>query len=425
MTRFSIRARLTLAYAALLAIVLVAFTFITLEAMRISALSAADDELRSRVRETQSLWYHGRGLSARTRSELDQHTGDVFRIEQGGRLLYQSKTPFDEHTMRMIRAPLSGDVTIRMAIPLRPYEEVIARFRIALLSAVPIALLIAAGGGYWLSGRVLRPVDRITQEARAITADDLGLRVVLPESRDELRLLAETINAMLDRIESAFRRLVQFTADASHELRSPVALMRTTAEVALRRPRDEGGYREALQQVLAESERLSLMIEDLLLLARSDAGADALERKPIDSAGPLRAALARIERPVHPAIDDGVIVEANTLALQQLFTILLDNAVKYSTDAIDVSLHARNGSAVIQVSDRGIGIAAEDLPHVFERFYRADKARSRGGAGLGLAIARRIAEIHGGTIEVVSEPGAGSTFTVTLPRFQERFSRGA
>jgi len=295
----------------------------------------------------------------------------------------------------------------------------------AILSAVPIALLIAAGGGYWLSGRVLRPVDRITREARAITADDLGLRVVVPESRDELRLLAETINAMLDRIESAFRRLVQFTADASHELRSPVALMRTTAEVALRRPRAEGGYREALQQVLAESERLSLMIEDLLLLARSDAGAESLEKKPIDPAGPLRAALARIERSLQPAIDDGLVVEANALALQQLFTILLDNAVKYSTDVIDVSLHARNGSAVIQVRDRGIGIAADDLPHVFERFYRADKARSRGGAGLGLAIARRIAEIHGGTIDVVSEAGAGSTFTVTLPRFQERFSRGA
>lgn len=424
MSRLSIRARLTLAYAALLAVVLTAFTGITLEAMRISALSAADDELRSRVRETQNLWFHGRGLSPRTRAELDSHTGDVFRIEQGGRLIYQSKTPFDEKSMRAITAPLAADVTIRMAIPLRPYEQTIARFRVAILSAVPIALLVAAGGGYWLSGRVLRPVDRITREARAITPDDLAQRVAVPEPRDELRLLAETINAMLERIEKAFRRLVQFTADASHELRSPVALMRTTAEVALRRPRDDAGYREALQSVLTESERLSSMIEDLLLLARSDAGSDTIEMAPVDLAVPLRAAIARVDRSVRQKIES-VIARGNAIALQQLFSLLLDNAVKYSTGEIEVSLCQRDNKAIIDVRDRGIGIAPEEVPHVFERFYRADKARSSGGTGLGLAIARRIAEIHGGTVTVASEPGAGSTFTVTLPLFQEPFSSGA
>jgi heavy metal sensor kinase len=422
-TRLSIRARLTLAYATLLAIVLIAFTLITLEAMRLSALSAADDELRSRVRETQSLWFHGRGLSPRTRTELDMHTGDVFRIEERGRLLYQSKTLFDEKTMRAITAPLATGVTIRMAIPLRPYEQTIGRFRVAILSAVPIALLIAAAGGYWLSGRALRPVERITDEARAVTPDDLAQRVAIPAAHDELRLLAETINAMLDRIESAFQRLVQFTADASHELRSPVALMRTAAEVALRRPREEAAYRETLQQVLAESERMSLMIEDLLLLARSDAGSDTIERTPVDLAVPLRAAIERTDRKVCQKIES-VAVLGNSNALQQLFTILLDNAVKYSTGGIDVSLAAK-GRAVVEVTDHGIGIAPEELPHVFERFYRADKARSRGGTGLGLAIARRIAEIHGGTIDVTSEPGAGSTFTVTLPVFQEPFSSGA
>lgn len=427
MKSLSIRARLTAAYGALLAVVLTGFAFVALEAMRVSALAAADDELRGRVTETRQM----------SRAALAEHGAELFRIDDPyGRPLVVSNAAqaaglravngivsmnIAGQPMRVITAAV-GVNRLTIAIPLRPYEQPLARFGTVVSAAIPIALLIAILGGYWLSGRALQPVDAITREARTITARNLDRRLALPEARDELRLLSETLNGMLDRIETSYKRVAQFTADASHELRSPVALMRTTAEVALRRPRDEEEYRDALQQVLREGERLSHLIDDLLLLARSDAGTDVLERAPLDLALPLREAVARVGRPVRQTLDDGVVIDGSATALQQLFAILLDNAVKYTPDGeeIAVRLHARDGHAVVEVRDRGMGIAAEDLPHVFDRFYRADKARSRGGAGLGLAIARRIAEAHGGTVDVTSALGEGSTFTVKLPNWSSR-----
>jgi len=405
----TIRSRLTLWYAALLAIVLIAFALIAFEAMRVSAIAAADDELRSRIDDTREMMRGG--LTPAVRAELARHAGDVFVLrDANGHVVYESAAArtmgFDPRRMRVATAS-TADLTVTMAIPLKPYEATLDRFGVLIAGAIPLALLVAAGGGWWLSGRALKPVDRMTREARTITAQNLDRRVALPEEHDELRLLGETLNAMLDRLETSFRRIAQFTADASHELRSPVALMRTTAEVALRKTRSEAEYREALQQVLNESERVTRLIEDLLLLARSDAATDVLEKRPLDLAEPLRAAVARVDR-VRLTIESPAIVEANGAALQQLFAILLDNAVKYSDDEVSVSLRG----AIVEIRDRGIGISPADLPHIFERFYRADKARSHGGSGLGLAIAHRIAEIHGATIDVASTPGAGTTFTV-------------
>jgi signal transduction histidine kinase len=249
----------------------------------------------------------------------------------------------------------------------------------------------------------------------------------VPHTGDELQRLSETLNGMLARLEQAFRRITQFTADASHELRTPVALMRTRAEVALRRRRSEGEYRETLRQILEDLQRTSSLIENLMLLARADSGTGALQRTPIDmveclgeacregrTLGETKQVSFLEELPESP-----VWVQGDSNSLRRLFLILLDNAVKYTPPQgrITVSLRLSNGCAVTEVRDTGIGIGADDLPHVFERFFRADQARSRatGGAGLGLSIGQWIAQAHWGTIRVLSEPGEGSVFQVQIP----------
>jgi signal transduction histidine kinase len=232
---------------------------------------------------------------------------------------------------------------------------------------------------------------------------------------------------MLERLEQAFRRITQFTADASHELRTPVALMRTRAEVALRRPRSQEEYRETLCQILEDLQRTSSLIENLMLLARADSGAETLPRTRIDLVVPLEQAclegrtLAETKRIVlcEQSPQSPVWVNGDTNSLRRLFLILLDNSVKYTPHQgrITVSLSSNDGWAIAEVRDTGMGIAKEDLSHIFERFFRADRARSRetGGAGLGLSIGQWIAQAHGGTIQAFSEPGEGSTLQVRLP----------
>ncbi len=278
-----------------------------------------------------------------------------------------------------------------------------------------------------MSRRALAPVDEITQGAERISSRNLSSRLTVPQSRDELQHLSETLNGMLERLEAAFRRITQFTADASHELRTPVALMRTTAELSLRKPRPEAEYRGALTLILRELESTSALIENLMLLARADSGFEVLRFAPVDLSETLREACRQgrvlaqgkqISFQEQIALGP-VIVEGDAHALQRVFLILLDNAVKYTPPggSVTVSLANVNGFAVAEIRDTGIGIGEADLPHIFERFYRADKARSRerGGVGLGLSIGRWIAEAHGGVIEAESTPGQGSVFRVRLP----------
>jgi heavy metal sensor kinase len=293
---------------------------------------------------------------------------------------------------------------------------------------VPCGILAAAIGGYWISRRALAPVDRIAGTARAITARDLGLRLDVPATGDELQRLTETLNAMLDRLETAFRETTRFTADASHELRSPISVIRTSAEIALRRDRPAEQYREALSGILREAERTSVLVQDLLTLTRADAGVDVLQRTAIDLRSvvdQVRGSLATLcaqagldldvdvpDRPVQASGDPA--------SLGRLVRILVDNAVKYTPapGRIRLSIGATSDGAVIEIRDTGIGISADDLPHVCDRFYRADKARSRdsGGAGLGLSIAKWITEQHGARMAIASEPGQGCCVTVHLPR---------
>jgi len=242
-----------------------------------------------------------------------------------------------------------------------------------------------------------------------------------------LQRLSETLNGMLGRLEDAFKKITQFTADASHELRTPVAVMRTRAELSLRKARSADEYRDVIAEVLTELEKTSALIEQLMFLARADSGAEMLHFSPTNVAEVLReachqgSALAEAKQVdfEEKISSDSMWIEGDASSLRRLFLILIDNAVKYtpSNGQVEVSLHRSNGFAVAEVRDTGIGIAETDLPNVFERFYRADKARTResGGVGLGLSIGRWITEVHDGKIEVQSSPGHGSKFQITLP----------
>ena len=287
-------------------------------------------------------------------------------------------------------------------------------------------LLSASAVGYWISGRALSPVDAITRTARTIGGSDLSQRLEALHTGDELQRLTDTLNEMLSRIETAFLRITQFTADASHELRTPISLIRTEAEIALRKSRSEEEYRDALFHILTEAEATSSMVEKLLSLARSDSGQRALEWRPVDLGdtalrvvGEWQAVLESKALRLTETIAGGVYVVGDKTALRQLLNILLDNAVKYTPGpgTIGLSVEERSNTAVLKVTDSGIGIDPEDRDRIFERFYRADKARSResGGAGLGLAIAQWIVMQHHGSLEVESTPGKGSTFVLELP----------
>ena len=316
----------------------------------------------------------------------------------------------------------------------------------ALATLVPLALVLAGGGGWLLARRALRPVDQMTQAARRIGAERLAERLEGAATDDELGRLARTLNEMLARIEAGFAQVRRFSADASHELRTPLTVMKGEIEVALRSARDPVEYQRVLASALEEVERMARLVDELLLLSRADAGALHWERQPVELdhlveemakqgevLGRARDVAVRIQH-LEP-----LIVEGDGHRLKQLLLNLVDNAVKYTPSGGHVALSLRQaigqpgtqsnrqiaqlpdcppaGWAEIAVQDSGVGIPAEALPRIFERFYRADDARSRevGGAGLGLCIAKTIAEAHGGTIEVQSEPGAGSRFAVVLP----------
>ena len=299
--------------------------------------------------------------------------------------------------------------------------------RLWLLPAVPLVLLIASLGGYWISRRALAPVDAVVNAARSISIGNLGARLPVPPTGDELQRLSETWNEMLGRLDAAVRNLTRFTADASHELRTPIALIRTTAELALRRDRPPDAYREALRQIADETARTGDLIEDLLSLSRADAGNPALPFGRVDLATICRDVCAQAEplaatRELLLAANvppGPVWVEGQNLAVHRLLRQLVDNALKYTPPggSVTLALAATYDAATVSVRDTGIGIEPAALPHIFERFYRADVSRTRetGGSGLGLAIAKWIADSHHAEIHVSSAAGQGSEFQVRFP----------
>jgi len=351
-------------------------------------------------------------------------------LDLGSEIRFDSSGPSDfPFRIAWQKVPIAGRTYILAAAdPQAKYEGVLTKFRSVLLLSTAVILIVATLCGVWLGRRALAPVARITEDARAITESNLSARLAVPDSRDELQQLSETLNEMLERIEQSFKRTKQFTADASHELRAPLTLIYTAAQYALRRPRTRDELVDSLNKIQAESRRTSALIDELLLLARGDAGQEATEFEHIDARALVRDAADQARemggtKGIHVTLEldlEELPVRGSEVKLRRLLLILVDNAIKYTAPGGTVTLgaNADDSTVTLSVADTGVGISAVDLPHIFERFWRADKVRSRevNGAGLGLPIARQISEQHGARLDVRSEPGRGSVFTVSMVR---------
>jgi len=456
MKTLAIRFKLTAWYFAVLIVSFALFGVVAFFAMQRGIVATVDQNLRDQTRGIRELierelseGYEGLEGELRQHSEIEAEA-NFFQVsdEQGG-WIYRSPL------MARYDLPVSGaagpstsnwqmsDLSLRVllttfsvpghtyhvqvAAPMNDFYAAMNRFKLVLLLFSPLLLVLASVGGYWMSRRALTPVDEIIKDAQSINSRNLSRRLVVPHSGDELQRLSETLNGMLQGLETAFNRITQFTADASHELRTPLALMRTTAELSLRRACTESEYREVLTQILGDLEKTSALLERLMMLVRADAGVETLQRVPV-SLGDHLHEVCRDGRTLAEAkqitlledlVSKPLVVNGDPDALHRMFLILIDNAVKYtpSQGRIKVSLTSSDGFAIAEVLDSGIGIAASDLPQIFDRFYRADKVRPResGGTGLGLSIARWVAEAHGGSIDVQSSLGEGSVFEVSLP----------
>jgi len=313
---------------------------------------------------------------------------------------------------------------LEVSAPLTDITHFLSLLRLLLWSLIPVVIALGCVGGAWLSGRALKPVQDVTNAALAISIENLSGRLPVPATGDEIARLAAVLNSMLARLETAVTTLSQFAGDASHELRTPLAVIRTTAELALRRERSPEAYRTALQQIVGESERMTQLVEDLLTLARSDAGAIDMPRAATDVREVLtevRDEMANLAnaagiRVATVLCDQPAIVSANHEALRRMFMVLLDNALKFSHAGGEVILSVNRGDGVISASveDFGEGIGEADLPHIFKRFYQADHSRSVEGHGLGLSLAKTIAQLHDAEIEVRSTLGEGTVFRVSF-----------
>jgi heavy metal sensor kinase len=334
--------------------------------------------------------------------------------------------PGSKERYRVLRIGLGiPDHWLGLALSLSETESTLAQFDARVGLGGLAFVVVAALGGMFLSRQALRPVAMSIRTARGLNPENLSARLPRTGAEDELDELAGTINSLLDRLAAYHAQVTRFTADASHELRSPLAAMRAAIEVALGQPREVGEYREVLSSLGEQCDRLTSLVNGLLLLARADAGEVNLECSPLDLAA-LGADVVEMYEPL--AEERGVCLSSETASpvsvigdasrIQQLVTNLVDNAIKFTGPGGSVTLQVQHdeASARLIVQDTGEGIATTHLPHVFERFYQASPARSAGGYGLGLSICRWIVGAHGGDIHVRSTEGLGTTFTVTLPR---------
>jgi heavy metal sensor kinase len=347
-----------------------------------------------------------------------------------GRTIFESAKYPNEPPLRMISVPIiyRGSLLyiVQVGTTLEGVEETLRRFLIVLLIMAPLAVAVSLIGGWFLAGRALRPVDSITVAAQRIAAGDLTQRLTTPPSPDEIGRLTDTFNNMIARLETSFAQIRQFSSDASHELRTPLTVMKGETELVLRRTRPIGEYVAVLESNLEEIDRMSRIVDELLFLSRADLGQIKMECVPVHLETLVediqrQACLLGQERGVDVVLGPTApaVVLGDELRLRELLLNIVDNAVKYSHPGGKVEIHLLpEGQTVrIAVIDQGIGIPAEFHKQIFDRFFRTDDARAhtRKGTGLGLSICAWIVETHHGRIEVQSDAGKGSTFTVILP----------
>ena len=450
----SIRWRLTLWYGAAMAVVLAVFStaiwLLTVRSQSARIDFELDEEMNEIVYELTTLFQRD-DLLKELRAEFGAHATFDFDIARAdGSALFlsdrlQQQRLHDETAgptsatsdvrmlpglgeLRVLRRSLespNGPLLVHVAIPLTPLREAQQSLLRTMASVGPLMLFVAMAGGYWLARRALAPIEQITATAQRITAERLDQRLDVPPVRDELSRLAQTLNEMIDRLHRSFNEMHRFTADAAHELRTPLAVLRTQLEVALRANRSPAEYREVLVSLHEETVQLCRLASQLLELSREDAGIEAapftrvrLDKVLQESLDQVRPAAEQKSLRLNAANWPATEVIGDTHRLHRVFVNLLDNAVKNTQPDghIRLSVSATSDSVEVIIADTGCGIPAEHLPHIFDRFYRADPARtSPDGSGLGLAICQSIIHAHRGRIELHSTCGQGTTVTVTLP----------
>lgn len=454
----SIRTRLTIWYASLIAIILVLLGAGVLISAAWGLRRAADQELTEGVEGVTIFLWHKLDIHQMNdlNDELREHSAllpreKMFRVSTpDGAIVYQpglmsivpSITP-PPNGLRKESFVLNGRsyrtissyVTvgpyrflIQVAVDQTKYRELLTGLAGILILSVPIAGLLAAFTGYWMSGRALAPIDQITKTANSIDARSLSRRLPLLGTNDELDQLSTTINRMLNRIATSYERIEQFTADASHELRTPVALIRSNAELLLMRQDNHPRIQQGLSDIVAESAYMTDLIRDLLTLSRGSSECASMPTELMELNDPVRAIF---ERAQSLAYTRGITIEfahsfqvaplyADQAIIERVLMILIDNAVRYTPcgGRVWIETWVRQELCGFIVRDNGIGIAPEDHGKIFERFFRVDAARthSDGGCGLGLSIARHLIEDHHGSIRVDSELGKGASFTISFQR---------
>ena len=465
----SVRVRLTLWYAGTLAVLLALYAGGVLIFLRHHLFSELDRRLHDDFELAEQML--GRADDGGIRWRADEHHDEEDTYNEGwlevwnpaGQLLYRraeltgagesASAPLlqldrsgyasvvlpGNVPVRVLGKPYVIDgtpVVIRVARSEARLRQEINELFVILGLGFPLAVGVAAYGGYALARRALAPVDQMADQARTITAEHLGERLPVVNPEDELGHLATIFNETFTRLEQSFAQLRRFTADASHELRTPLTAIRSVGEVGLREHRDEETYREIIGSMLEEADRLGHLVESLLTLSRADAGQMQLTRERLDLVELVRevthhlGVLAEEKRQsLVVEADAPVYVTVDRLVLRQAVINVVDNAIKYSPEGgrVQVVVREQCPGPTVEVIDTGPGIAVEHQAHIFDRFYRVDKARSRemGGTGLGLAIAHWAVDVHGGRLEVKSKEGAGSTFRIHLPQIHTQAVKGA
>jgi two-component system OmpR family sensor kinase len=443
MRAIPIRVRLTLAFAVVMAAVLAGMGFFVYLRVGNALLASVDQALVSQAREAAGHAHEGHALvdpdvgGGATLAELLTPAGavvrsspahlplllskqDVARVAQGGRARGSISLRRPSGSWRYLATPAPGGVVV-VARSLEAREESLRRLLRELLFASPLALLLASVAGYGLAAAALKPVEAMRRRAAAVSATAPG-RLPVPPGRDEISRLATTLNEMLDRLESAFEHERRFVADASHELRTPLAMLRTELDLALRRPRSHDELEDAVRSAAEETDRLSRLAEDLLLIARADQGALPIRTEPVGVTELLSTVAARFSRraddqareiDVHPS---SATVDADPARIGQALTNLVENALAHGAGTIDLFAVERDDTVELHVADAGAGFPDGFVALAFDRFSRGDEARSGGGSGLGLSIVALIAQAHGGSAGAANRPAGGADAWLALPR---------